>query len=117
MRNPPLEGGCFSVSPFCMTVPLISPFVGAVTRVVRAIPRGQVMSYGAVATQAGFPGASRAVGTLMKKNFDPSIPCHRVICSDGRVGAYNRGREKKIALLLAEGVSIVDGKRVIQEKS
>lgn len=94
----------------------VSPFSVAVERVVRAIPRGRVMSYGAVAVQAGFPGASRAVGTLMKKNFDPSIPCHRVICSDGRIGAYNRGKEKKLALLLTEGVSIVGGKRVIQEK-
>ena len=93
----------------------LSRFAVAVQRVVRAIPRGQVMSYRAVALKAGFPGASRAVGTLMKKNFDPNIPCHRVICSDGRIGAYNRGKEKKVALLLAEGVALVDGKRVAGE--
>ncbi|MBP9728076.1 MAG: MGMT family protein [Candidatus Moranbacteria bacterium] len=89
----------------------VSPFAVAVQRVVRAIPRGQVMSYQEVAVEAGFSGASRAVGTLMKKNFDPGIPCHRVICSDGRVGAYNRGVLNKVARLRAEGV-IVSGKRV-----
>lgn len=92
-----------------------SPFVVAVHAVVRAIPQGQVMSYRAVAEKAGFSGASRAVGSLMKKNFDPSIPCHRVICSDGRVGAYNRGREKKVALLRAEGVPVRDGIKVARE--
>ena len=117
MKNLPLEEGVSLSSYSHMTEQPISPFVVAVERVVRAIPRGRVMSYGAVATQAGFPGASRAVGTLMKKNFNPHIPCHRVICSDGRIGAYNRGKEKKCALLLAEGVSIVGGKRVIQEKA
>lgn len=96
---------------------LVSPFALAVQAVVCAIPRGQVMSYKAVAEKAGFSGASRAVGTLLKKNYDPSIPCHRVICSDGRIGAYNRGRGKKLALLLSEGVPIVDGKRFLQEKS
>jgi O-6-methylguanine DNA methyltransferase len=65
------------------------------------------MSYGEVAKQAGNPGASRAVGTIMKNNYDPTVPCHRVIRSDGKIGEYNRGgTEKKRALLKAEGVRI-----------
>lgn len=53
---------------------------------------------------SGFPGAARAVGTVMRKNFDPLVPCHRVICSDGRLGAYNRGgAERKAELLREEG--------------
>lgn len=66
-------------------------FTEAVYRIVRAIPKGSVMTYGAIAKKAGSPGAARAVGTLMAKNFDPTIPCHRVIRSDGTLGAYNRG--------------------------
>lgn len=66
-------------------------FAEKVHSVVRSIPKGETMSYAAVANAAGYPGAARAVGTLMKANHDPSIPCHRVIRSDGSVGEYNRG--------------------------
>ena len=72
--------------------------------VVVKIPRGKTMSYQAVAAKAGNAGAARAVGTVMKNNFDPKIPCHRVIRADGSVGDYNRGgREKKRKLLESEG--------------
>ena len=77
---------------------------------VRRIPRGKVLSYGEVAERAGYPKASRAVGTLMKQNFNAAVPCHRVIRSDGWPGEYNRGMEKKVALLKSEGVSIRNGK-------
>lgn len=70
--------------------------------VVQSIPVGQTMSYKEVATLAGSPRASRAVGTIMKQNRDPAVPCHRVICSDGSLGGYNGGLEKKRKLLAAE---------------
>lgn len=82
--------------------------------VVRKIPIGSVLSYKQVAERAGYPNAARAVGSLMKKNFDPDIPCHRVIRSDGRVGEYNRGATRKLALLKQEGVRIERGKILIQ---
>lgn len=73
--------------------------------VVRKIPRGKVMTYAEVAAKAGNKGASRAVGYWMSKNYDPKIPCHRVVRSDGKIGNYNRGgMKKKLALLKAEGV-------------
>lgn len=75
-----------------------------VLEVVRAIPRGSTMSYGEVAEAAGSPGAARAVGSFMKQNHDPLVPCHRVIKADGTAGEYNGGAEKKIALLKHEGV-------------
>lgn len=79
-------------------------FADQVRAVVRAIPKGETMSYGEVAKKAGYPGAARAVGTIMKNNFDPTVPCHRVICADGSLGQYNRGgTEKKRALLKKEG--------------
>ncbi len=62
------------------------------------------MTYGTVARLAGSSGAARAVGTIMAANYDPTVPCHRVVRSDGKIGAYNRGGEKaKRALLIKEG--------------
>lgn len=79
-------------------------FAEKVRDVVRKIPKGNVMTYGGVARKAGQPGASRAVGTVMARNFDPSIPCHRVIRSDGKIGNYNRGGPAaKRKLLQKEG--------------
>ena len=71
--------------------------------IVKKIPRGKTLTYKQVAERAGSPGASRAVGSILKKNFNEEIPCHRVIRSDGIIGEYNRGRDKKIALLIKEG--------------
>jgi O-6-methylguanine DNA methyltransferase len=78
-------------------------FKSKVLDVVRKIPRGQTMTYGEVASLAGSTGAARAVGSIMKQNYDPSVPCHRVVRSDGSVGEYNRGEKNKIALLQSEG--------------
>ncbi len=81
-----------------------SRFAEKVRAVVRTIPKGSVMTYGAVAQKAGFPGAARAVGGIMKENYDPTVPCHRVIRSDGKLGEYNRGGPSaKRALLIKEG--------------
>jgi O-6-methylguanine DNA methyltransferase len=84
----------------------INPFRQNVLDIVRRIPRGKVMSYGEVAKRAGKPGAARAVGAIMKTNFDPKIPCHRVIRADGTPGGYNRGAENKRNILRKEGVTI-----------
>ncbi len=70
-------------------------FADRVRDIVRKIPKGKVLTYKQVASLAGSPNASRAVGNIMKKNFDPKIPCHRVIRSNGSVGGYNRGGAKK----------------------
>lgn len=47
------------------------------------------MSYKEVAIKAGNPRAARAVARIMSANFDPTIPCHRVICTNGTLGGYN----------------------------
>lgn len=79
-------------------------FADRVRDVVRSIPKGQMMTYGAVAKKAGAPGAARAVGTIMANNFDKTVPCHRVIRSDGKIGEYNRGgAAAKRRLLIKEG--------------
>lgn len=78
-------------------------FADRVRAVVKAIPRGHILSYGEVARRAGSAGAARAVGTILSKNYDPRIPCHRVIRSDGKLGNYNRGPEQKLKRLKQEG--------------
>jgi O-6-methylguanine DNA methyltransferase len=80
-----------------------STFTSKVYSIVRTIPKGKVMTYAQVAKAIGHPGASRAVGTVLSKNWDPKIPCHRVICSDGSMGGYNRGLDRKLAILKKEG--------------
>lgn len=79
-------------------------FQEKVYAVVKKIPKGKVLTYGEVAKKIGSPRSARAVGTVLSKNFDPQIPCHRVIRSDGKIGNYNRGGMKgKIAILKREG--------------
>lgn len=83
------------------------PFRERVLQVVRHIPKGKIMSYGEVARLAGSPRAARAVGTIMSQNYDPSVPCHRVVHADGTPGNYNRGgRRRKRALLQEEGARL-----------
>ena len=78
-------------------------FAERVREVVRQIPRGKTLSYMKVATTAASPRAARAVGTVMKNNYDPTVPCHRVIRSDGSLGGYNRGTARKREILIEEG--------------
>jgi methylated-DNA-[protein]-cysteine S-methyltransferase len=71
---------------------------------VMTIPAGETRSYKEIAVLSGHPKAYRAVATLMSKNYNENVPCHRVIYSDGRIGNYNRGGEKaKIKKLKSEG--------------
>lgn len=82
----------------------MTDFAEKVRNVVRKIPKGKTMTYGEVAKKAGNPRAARAVAQVMAKNYDETVPCHRVIRSDGGLGGYNRGgTEKKRAILVAEG--------------
>ncbi len=82
----------------------MTPFMKKVFATVAKIPKGQMMTYAGVAKKIGAPGAARAVGTALSKNFDPKIPCHRVIRSDGGIGQYNRGGPNaKRAILKKEG--------------
>ncbi len=79
--------------------PSSSPFAKAVFAVVAKIPKGKTLTYGQVAEIAGRPGASRAVGNMLSTNWDPKIPCHRVIRADGNTGGYNRGIKLKKEIL------------------
>jgi methylated-DNA-[protein]-cysteine S-methyltransferase len=82
-----------------------SLFSDQVRSIVKAIPKGETLSYAEVAARAGNPKAARAVARIMSSNFDPEIPCHRVIKSDGTLGGYNRGGIlKKQEILAAEKI-------------
>lgn len=78
-------------------------FKEKVLEVVARIPEGKVLTYGEVANRAGAPRAARAVGNILNKNYNPAVPCHRVIRADGNTGGYNRGADKKILILKSEG--------------
>jgi len=67
------------------------------------IPAGRITSYGQLARQLGQPTASRAVGTAVGQNpIGFLIPCHRVLRSDGGMGGYRWGVERKCAILGTE---------------
>lgn len=81
-----------------------TPFQEAVWRELRRIPPGETRSYAQIAAAIGQPGAVRAVGTANGDNHVAVlIPCHRVIRSDGSLGGYAGGLDRKRRLLEAEG--------------
>lgn len=82
----------------------MNSFRQKVFEIVKKIPPGKVFTYKEVARQAGRPRAFRGVGNILSKNFDPKIPCHRVVRSDGGIGGYNRGVDRKKLILKKEGV-------------
>ncbi|HET9092157.1 MAG TPA: MGMT family protein [Acidimicrobiales bacterium] len=76
-------------------------------RVLAALGPGEVVTYGEVAREAGFPGAARAVGALLAAS-DDSLPWWRVVTSSGRLVP---GLEAEHARRLrAEGVSLAGGR-------
>ena len=71
---------------------------------VKKIPKGEVRTYKQIARAIGSPRAFRAVGNALNKNPDlKTIPCHRVVRSDGKIGGYRGGVKQKRALLVSEG--------------
>ena len=83
----------------------VTPFQDRILRIAATIPKGEVRPYGWLAREAERPGASRAVGSTMARNPIPLIiPCHRVVRSDGTIGAYSLGGPHiKWELLTNEG--------------
>ena len=80
-------------------------FDEAVAAVVRGLGAGEVVTYGEVAAQAGFPGAARAVGNALQRV--EGAPWWRVVTSTGRLVPGDERRHAQ--LLRAEGVKIVNG--------
>jgi len=84
-----------------------TPFQEALATALRAVPRGEVVSYGELAALAGNPGAARAAGTFCAQNrFMLIVPCHRVVAASGLGGYGSAGTATKRRLLALEGVAL-----------
>ena len=71
------------------------------------IPSGATTSYGEIAFEIGKPGAARAVGGAVGRNpLSIVVPCHRVIASDGSLGGYASGLDRKRWMLAHEGIPV-----------
>jgi O-6-methylguanine DNA methyltransferase len=74
---------------------------------LRAVPYGEVVTYGELAALAGFARAARAAGTFCAHNrFSLVVPCHRVVAAGGIGGYGSLGVEYKRRLLGVEGVTL-----------
>ena len=84
-----------------------TPFQLAIAHALRALPRGEVVSYGELAAIAGYPGAARPAGTFCAHNrFMLVVPCHRVVGAHGLGGYGSAGVGTKRRLLALEGVAL-----------
>ncbi len=81
-------------------------FTAAVIAVLERLRPGEVMAYGEVAAEAGYPGAARAVGNLLR--MTPGLPWWRVVTASGRLVPGNE--PDHAARLRAEGVTVRNGR-------
>ncbi|OGN18882.1 MAG: hypothetical protein A3F25_00120 [Candidatus Yanofskybacteria bacterium RIFCSPHIGHO2_12_FULL_45_19b] len=82
----------------------MTDFQKQVYAIVAKIKSGQTATYAEIAQQIGRPRAYRAVGNALNKNpFMGTVPCHRVIKSNGEIGGYAKGTKAKQRLLKKEG--------------
>lgn len=84
----------------------LTPFLQRVYERARAIPPGQVLTYGEFAAELGNPQLARAIGQAMGANpFAPVVPCHRVLAAGGQPGGFSAsgGAITKWQLLEIEG--------------
>lgn len=84
----------------------MTEFEEAVIAVISSLEPGDVVTYGEVAAEAGYPGAARAVGTILRKS--EGLPWWRVVGSGGRIRTPDPQRQ--IKLLTDEGVLVVDNR-------
>lgn len=84
----------------------MTPFQRSIQEVLERLQTGEVVTYGEVAAQAGYPGAARAVGNFLRNSS--GLPWWRVVTSDGRlVPGSEREHERR---LRAEGVSVKESR-------
>ncbi len=101
-----LSGGAADLSPIRLDTGRLGAFEARLYEELRAVPAGQVVSYGQLAARLGDPGAAQAVGQAMGKNPWPIVvPCHRVVGSNGKLGGFSApgGVRTKLRILEIEG--------------
>ena len=78
---------------------------------VRQIQKGRISTYGAVAKALGNKGYARAVGKYMNNNPNAdTMPCFKIVKSDGSLGGFGLGLDDKIRRLKEDGIEVKDGK-------
>ena len=100
-----LAGDPVDVDTIPVDLSAADPFERRVYEAARAIPRGEVRTYGELAAAIGQPGASRAVGAALGRNPIPIIvPCHRILAASGKSGGFSApgGTATKFAILNIE---------------
>jgi O-6-methylguanine DNA methyltransferase len=100
-----LAGGSVDYADLPLDLSWCTPFQARLAAALRAVPWGEVVSYGELAALAGRPGAARAAGTFCANNaFALIVPCHRVVAATGIGGYGSSGVQLKRRLLALEGV-------------
>ena len=90
---------------------VIGSFAEKIYACIRKIPAGKVATYASVSRAIGHPKAFRATGNALNKNpYAPEAPCHRVVCSGGKIGGFAQGNKRKMQLLKSEGVEFMGQK-------
>jgi methylated-DNA-[protein]-cysteine S-methyltransferase len=101
-----LAGETVDLAAIAIDLSAADEFERRVYAIASAIPRGEVRTYGEIASALGSPGAARAVGTALGRNPIPIIiPCHRVLASGGKSGGFSApgGTATKFRMLAIEG--------------
>jgi methylated-DNA-[protein]-cysteine S-methyltransferase len=107
-----LQGEAGDLAAIALDMEGVPPFHRRVYAAVRAIPPGETLSYGEVATRLDAPGAARAVGQALRRNpFAIIVPCHRVLGAGGKLGGFSAegGIATKLRLLALERVPTQNG--------
>ena len=101
-----LQGHKLDLREVVLDMTQVSDFPQRVYAITRAIPPGQVRTYGDIAEQLGRKGLARAVGQALGFNpFAPVVPCHRVLAAGDRPGGFSAGGGAltKLRMLRIEG--------------
>ena len=85
----------------------MTAFEDCIRKVLRDTRPGEVLTYGEVAAEAGYPGAARAVGNYLRRT-DDEVPWHRVVGAGDRI--VSRCAAEQADLLRAEGLDVVAGR-------
>ena len=89
----------------------VPEFSARVYEIARAIPPGETLTYGEIATRLGDRLLARDVGAALGKNPWPIVvPCHRVTAAGGKLGGFSArgGVNTKVKLLAIEGAKVLD---------
>jgi methylated-DNA-[protein]-cysteine S-methyltransferase len=100
-----LQGEARSFDYVALDLGRVSEFNRKVYEIARAIPPGQTLTYGEIATQLGEKLLSRDVGQALGQNpFPILVPCHRVLAADGKPGGFSApgGVDTKLKMLSIE---------------